>query len=133
MPRGGSQASLVVLIAGNEVKITGMVRSSLAAEVAAANVALVHGEFLCVLWAEVTTESFSHDWRLCAKCWPPYEVLGARTGFNALRGDTQFTDKRAAIYVATLPSEAPRPTPASSGGRARNTSTPSRSASKTPS
>lgn len=34
--------------------------------------------------------------------WPLDVVLGARTSFDALRGDTQMTDKRVAIDVAAL-------------------------------
>lgn len=118
MTGGGSQAGLVILAAGREVlqgagrayvidssstKINRMVRSSLAAEIAAANVALEHGVFLRAMWAEMTAEEFSlQEWRLVSSRWPLYLVLDARTGFEALRGDTQMTGIRVAIDVAAL-------------------------------
>lgn len=73
-PGGGSQADLVVLVADADIlrgegraymidsastKVKRMVRSSPAADIAAVNVALEHGEFLRALWAEITIEDFS--------------------------------------------------------------------------
>eukprot|EP00974_Lingulodinium_polyedra_P029959 2885881-Lingulodinium_polyedra.AAC.1 len=69
MPREGSQAGLVIMAASPRVlegtapvsileahssRIKRVVRSSLGAELASANVCLEHGEFARAAWAELT-------------------------------------------------------------------------------
>ena len=119
MPRGGSQAGLVVAIAGSRplveeeapaslvesasTRIKRVVRSSLGAELAAANVAMEHGEFVRAAWAEMTEKQFEwSSWKIHAAKWPLYLVLDAKTGYDVLKREMVPSDRRTAIDAAAL-------------------------------
>ena len=108
MPRGGSQAGFAVLVADPEIvqgparcnlletvstRIKRTVRSCLAAEMGSASLALEHGEFARVAFA---------DWRKFSARWALHLVIDAKTGFGVLQNETIPDDRRLAIDVTSL-------------------------------
>ena len=118
MPRGGSQAGVTVVLAHPSIldghapvalleassqRIKRVVRSSLAAEVAAAALGFEHGDFVRAALAEVTIPEFSlRDWRRYAGTWRQVNVIDARTAFDLLQGESVPSDRRTAIDIAAL-------------------------------
>ena len=118
MPRGGSQAGYATVVASPRIlegeapanildtvscRIKMLVRSSLAVEVAASNLALEHGEFARCGLAEIWDSGFRlQAWQVSAAKWRLVLVLDAKTGYDVLQHDTVAQDRRVAIDVATL-------------------------------
>ena len=84
-------------------RIKRVVRSSLAAEVAAASLGFEHGDFVRAVLAEATLAPFSlRDWRRYAATWRQVNVIDARTAFDLLQSESVPADRRTAIDVAAL-------------------------------
>eukprot|EP00974_Lingulodinium_polyedra_P014833 1435448-Lingulodinium_polyedra.AAC.1 len=118
MPRNGSQAGYGVVLASPAIaggpapavlaeavstRIKRTVRSSMAAEMGAASLALEHTEFARAAWAELLHPQFElRAWQYWAAKWRLYLVMDAKTGFDALEGDTTATDRRVALDIAAM-------------------------------
>ena len=118
MPREGSQAGYATVVASPNIlegeapanildtvscRIKRVVRSSLAAEVASANLALEHGEFARCCLAEIWDPCFRlQAWQVSAAKWRLILVLDAKTGYDVLQHDTVAQDRRVEIDVAAL-------------------------------
>lgn len=87
-------------------------------EVAAANVALEHGEFLCALWAQVITEDFAPTVGLCI--WCSTSVPAPTRCAATPKWSTSVWPS--ASLLSSRRSRPPRPTQASDGSTARSTS-----------
>eukprot|EP00435_Cladocopium_sp_Y103_P053692 s2050_g17.t1 len=116
MPRGRSQGGCVISMANPEILegtsklavlqwhsglLKRVVRSSLAAEISQAAVAMEEGDFCRALLAEMTQKNFSLScWLPAVAIWKLILVLDSRTGYDLLNGTALGEDKRLAIDIS---------------------------------
>ncbi|CAK9117104.1 unnamed protein product [Durusdinium trenchii] len=80
-----------------------VVRSSLAAEVSQAAVAMEEADFLRALMAEALEKNFSlKNWLQSVARWRQVAVMDSKTGYDLLNGTSLGEDKRLAIDVASM-------------------------------
>ena len=118
MPRSGSQAGYGVVLAAPGIlegtapavlaesvsaRIKRVVRSSMAAEMCAASLAMEHTEFARAAWAELLLPAFElRAWRFWAAQWRLLLVIDAKTGFDVLEGEAAPSDHRVALDSAAM-------------------------------
>ena len=118
MPRGRSQGGCVVCLANPAILhgtakvsvllwhsglLKRVVRSSLAAEISQAALAMEEGDFCRALLAEMTQKTFSlSSWLPSVAMWQLVLVLDSRTGYDLLNGTALGEDKRLAIDIAAM-------------------------------
>ena len=118
MPRGRSQGGCVVCLANPAIMqgtakvavllwhsglLKRVVRSSLAAEISQAALAMEEGDFCRALLAEMTQKTFSlNSWLPSVAMWQLVLVLDSRTGYDLLNGTALGEDKRLAIDIAAM-------------------------------
>ena len=118
MPKGRSQGGMVLLVANPKVLegeapvnilafhsglLKRVVRSSLAAEVSQAAMAMEEADFLRALMAEALEKNFSlKTWLQSVARWRQVAVMDSKTGYDLLNGTSLGEDKRLAIDVASM-------------------------------
>ena len=117
-PRAASQGGVVCLLANPAVtdhpspvaiveaqsmKISRVVRCSMAAELSMAAESFEHGDFLRAVLGELLVPTFElRRWKWFASRWRHYLVIDAKTGYDVLNNESMTSDRKIMIDAATL-------------------------------
>ena len=102
-PKVTEEPAPVAIIEGQSMKISRVVRCSMAAELSMAAEGFEHGDFMRAVLAELMMPKFElRRWKWFASRWRHYLVIDAKTGYDVLNNESMTSDRKIMIDAAAL-------------------------------